>query len=75
MKQVDALNSAIVKMCEEEGYKYLDSSQALEDPETGWARTDYTLSDGVHLSQNGVRALFDYIKTHATSPRIPVPSP
>lgn len=65
MKQVDALNSAIVKMCEEEGYKYLDSSQALEDPETGWARTDYTLSDGVHLSQNGVRALFDYIKTHA----------
>lgn len=65
MKQVDTLNSAIVKMCEEEGYKYLDSSQALEDPETGWAKTDYTLSDGVHLSQNGVRALFDYIKTHA----------
>lgn len=65
MTQVDALNSAIVQMCEEEGYKYLDSSQALEDPETGWAKTDYTLSDGVHLSQNGVRALFEYIKTHA----------
>ena len=65
MKQVDALNSAIVKMCEEEGYKFLDSSQALEDPETGWAKTDYTLSDGVHLNQNGVRALFEYIKTHA----------
>ena len=65
MKQVDTFNSAIVEMCEEEGYKYLDSSQALEDPETGWAKTDYTLSDGVHLSQNGVRALFDYIKTHA----------
>ena len=65
MKQVDTFNSAIVQMCEEEGYKYLDSSQALEDPVTGWAKTDYTLSDGVHLSQNGVRALFEYIKTHA----------
>lgn len=65
MKQVDAFNSAIVEMCEEEGYKYLDSSQALEDPETGWAKTDYTLSDGVHLSQKGVRALFEYIQTHA----------
>ncbi len=65
MKQVDSLNQAIVKMCEKNGYKYLDSSEALEDPETGWAKKDYTLSDGVHLSQNGVRALFEYIRTHA----------
>ena len=30
MKQVDRLNTAIVEMCEEEGYKYLDTSEALE---------------------------------------------
>lgn len=65
MKQVDRLNGAIVQMCEKNQYKYLDSSQALEDPETGWAKKDYTLSDGVHLSQNGVQALFEYIRTHA----------
>ncbi len=66
MKQVDRLNTAIVEMCEEEGYKYLDTSEALEDPETGWAKEDYTLSlDGVHLSKNGARALFEYIRTHA----------
>lgn len=66
MKQVDRLNTAIVEMCEEEGYKYLDTSEALEDPETGWAKEGYTLSlDGVHLSKNGARALFEYIRTHA----------
>lgn len=65
MKQVDRLNTAIVKMCEEEGYKFLDSSEALEDPSTGWAKKDYTLGDGVHLNQNGVRAFFEYVRTHA----------
>lgn len=65
MKDVDRLNSAIVKMCEEEGYKYLDSSKALEDPETGWAKKDYTIGDGVHLSRKGVCAFFDYVRTHA----------
>ena len=66
MKQVDRLNTAIVEMCEEEGYKYLDTSEALEDPETGWAKKDYTLTlDGIHLSKNGARALFEYIRTHA----------
>lgn len=66
MKQVDRLNTAIVEMCEEEGYKYLDTSEALEDPETGWAKKDYTLTlDGVHLSKEGARALFEYIRTHA----------
>ena len=65
MKSVDKLNAAIAKMCEEEDYKYLDSSKALEDPETGWAKKDYTMGDGVHLSQKGVRAFFEYVRTHA----------
>ncbi|HJA25012.1 MAG TPA: hypothetical protein H9795_03020 [Candidatus Fournierella merdigallinarum] len=66
MKQVDRLNTAIVEMCEAEGYKYLDTSEALEDPDTGWAKDGYTLDlDGVHLSKNGARALFEYIRTHA----------
>ncbi|EJX00117.1 repeat-containing domain protein, partial [gut metagenome] len=65
MKNVDRLNTAIAKMCEDEGYKYLDSSKALEDPKTGWAKKDYTGSDGVHLSQKGVRAFFKYVRTHA----------
>ena len=65
MKQVDAFNKAIAEMCSKEGYKFLDSSEALKDPETGWAKKDYTLGDGVHLNKDGVTALFEYICTHA----------
>ena len=64
MKDVDRLNSAIAEMCKEEGYWYLNSSEALEG-ENGWAKEDYTISDGVHLSQKGVRAYFEYVRTHA----------
>lgn len=63
--QVDAYNEAICQMCTDEGYKYLNSAEALKDEKTGWAKKDYTLGDGVHLSKNGVDALFSYIRTHA----------
>ena len=75
MEKVDNFNAALAQMCEEDGYKFLDTSEALVDSSTGWAKADYTLSDGVHLSQAGVRALFDYIRTHAyiTEDRRPKP--
>ena len=75
MQKVDAFNSALVTMCKEEGYRFLDSSEALEDPSSGWAKKDYTLSDGVHLSQTGVRALFHYIRTHASTTEDTRPKP
>ena len=62
-------------MCEEEGYKLWTAARLWNNPETGWAKTDYTLSDGVHLNQNGVRALFEYIKTHAYITEDTRPSP
>ena len=75
MTQVDAYNQAIVQMCEEEGYKFLNSTEVLKDPATGWAKKDYTLSDGVHLSKVAVTAYFDYFRTHAyiTEDRRPQP--
>lgn len=62
--QIDAYNLAIVEMCEEEGYYYLNTAETLKDPVTGWAKEDYTLSDGVHLSKVAVTALFEYVRTH-----------
>lgn len=75
MVQVDAYNAAIEAMCEEEGYKFLNSAEVLRDNATGWAKKDYTLSDGVHLSKTAVTAYFAYVRTHAyiTEDRRPQP--
>ena len=75
MTQVDAYNAALVQMCEENGYKFLNSSEVLRDDATGWAKTDYTLSDGVHLSKTAVTEYFTYVRTHAyiTEDRRPQP--
>ncbi len=75
MTQVDAYNAALVQMCEENGYKFLNSAEVLRDNTTGWAKADYTLSDGVHLSKTAVTAYFTYVRTHAyiTEDRRPQP--
>ena len=75
MVQVDAYNAALAEMCEENGFKFLNSAEVLKDPDTGWAKKDYTLSDGVHLSKTAVTAFFEYVRTHAyvTEDRRPQP--
>lgn len=75
MTQVDAYNAALVQMCEENGFKFLNSAEVLRDDATGWAKKDYTLSDGVHLSKEAVTAYFTYVRTHAyaTEDRRPQP--
>ena len=65
MDQVNAFNTALTQMCEEEGYHFLNTAEVLTDTSSGWAKKDYTLSDGVHLSKTAVTALFGYIRTHA----------
>ena len=75
MTQVDAYNAALIELCEENGYKFLNSAEVLRDQATGWAKKDYTLSDGVHLSKEAVTAYFQYVRTHAllTEDRRPQP--
>ena len=75
MTQVDAYNATLIQMCEENGYKFLNSAEVLRDDATGWAKTDYTLSDGVHLSKTAVTEYFTYVRTHAyvTEDRRPQP--
>ena len=75
MTQVDAYNAALVQMCEENGFKFLNSAEVLRDDATGWAKTDYTLSDGVHLSKKAVEAYFTYVRTHAYQPEDRRPQP
>ncbi|WP_294496925.1 SGNH/GDSL hydrolase family protein [uncultured Gemmiger sp.] len=62
--QLDEYNSAIVRMCEENGWKFLNSAEALKGQD-GYAKEGYTESDGIHLTRDGMDALFDYIRTHS----------
>ena len=75
MQTIDSFNKALAEMAQELGYKFLDSSEALKDSATGFAKQDYTYSDGVHLNKKAMEALFDYIKTHSyiTEDRRPKP--
>ncbi len=65
MTQIDAYNKAIAAMCEKNEWKYLNSAEALKNKDDGYAKDGYLVTDGLHLSQAGMQALFDYIRTHA----------
>ena len=64
--QVDEYNKALVEMCQEKGWKFLNSAEVLKDSSTGYAKSGYVLSsDGIHLTEQAMDALFTYIRTHS----------
>ncbi|MBR2991101.1 MAG: hypothetical protein IKF51_06540, partial [Solobacterium sp.] len=65
MTQIDAYNKAIVKMCEDNDWKFLNTAEALKDETTGFAKEGVMDKDGLHLSRQGLITLFSYIRTHA----------
>ena len=65
IEQIRAYNDAIRAMCEKNGWKFLNSSEALIDETTGYAKKEYIEADGIHLTRKGAAAMFEYIRTHA----------
>ena len=63
--QVDEYNKGIVEMCKENGWKFLNSAEVLKDSSTGYAKSGYVVSDGIHLTSDAMDALFEYIRTHS----------
>lgn len=64
--QVDEYNKALVQMCQDNGWKFLNSAEVLKDSSTGYAKSGYVLSsDGIHLTEQAMDALFTYIRTHS----------
>ncbi len=64
-EEILAWNQAMIKMCEENSWHYLNSSEVLADQTTGYALDGMMDQDGLHLSKKGVSTLFSYIRTHA----------
>ena len=53
-------------MCQEKDWKFLNSAEVLKDSSTGYAKSGYVLSsDGIHLTEQAMDALFTYIRTHS----------
>lgn len=65
MQTIDKFNLALADMAKELGYKFLNSAEVLKDDTTGFAKWDYTISDGVHLNKDAFNAMFEYIRTHS----------
>lgn len=64
--QVDEYNKAIVQMCQDNGWKYLNSAEVLKDGTTGYAKAGYVeTSDGIHLTSTAMDVLFNYLRTHS----------
>ena len=70
--QVDEYNKALVEMCQEKDWKFLNSAEVLKDSVTGYAKSGYVeTSDGIHLTRTAMDALFQ-LHPHppATLPRM-----
>ena len=65
MTAIDSFNSALVNLAEEKGYKFINSSEVMKDANTGYIKDGYTVNDGIHISEAGLKALFNYIRTHS----------
>ncbi len=75
MQTIDSFNKALADMAKDLGYKFLNSSEALKDSKTGFAKNDFTYSDGIHLNKKAMESFFEYIRTHSyiTDDRRPKP--
>lgn len=65
MEQINAYNDGILKMCKKNNWKFLNSIEILKDQKTGYAKNQYMVADGLHLSADGLKAMFEYIRSHA----------
>lgn len=62
--RIDQFNQALAKMCEDNGYKYLNSAEELKSS-NGYAEDAYVSKDTGVMTSSGVNAYLDYVTTHA----------
>lgn len=62
--QVDDYNLALIKYAKANGYPYLDTAEVLKD-ESGWLKAKFAYNDGIHLTDDGLKTVLSYARTHA----------
>ena len=62
--KIDDFNMALLNMCEQLGIKFLNSAEALKDA-NGYGNVEYYQSGDIHLKPAGLKAMLNYLRTHA----------
>lgn len=64
MGTIDAYNQTLSEMCQEEGYKFLNTTELLKGSD-GYLQPSYANSDGIHLNKQGLENVLMYVREHA----------
>ena len=62
--KIDDFNMALLDMCEQLGVRFLNSAEALKGSD-GYGVADYYTSGDIHLKSAGLKAVLNYLRTHA----------
>ena len=62
--KIDDFNMALLDLCEQLGVRFLNSAEALKGSD-GYGIADYYTSGDIHLKSAGLKAVLNYIRTHA----------
>ena len=62
--RIDDFNMALLGMCEQLGVRFLNSAEALKGSD-GYGIADYYTSGDIHLKSAGLKAVLNYLRTHA----------
>lgn len=62
--KIDDFNMALLDLCEQLGVRFLNSAEALKGSD-GYGVADYYTSGDIHLKSAGLKAVLNYIRTHA----------
>ena len=62
--KIDDFNMTLLEMCEQLGVRFLNSAEALKGSD-GYGIADYYTSGDIHLKSAGLKAVLNYLRTHA----------
>ena len=62
--KIDDFNMALLDLCEQLGVRFLNSAEALKGSD-GYGIADYYISGDIHLKSAGLKAVLNYLRTHA----------
>ncbi|MBD9127165.1 MAG: lipase [Faecalibacterium prausnitzii] len=62
--KIDDFNMALLDLCEQLGVRFLNSAEALKGSD-GYGVADYYTSGDIHLKSAGLKAVLNYLRTHA----------